>query len=63
MVELGGYLLDFLVRMPVREIRGFDFDFFHVHNAFRSPGRLAENDLGKPKAEVYGGGMRISGVE
>jgi len=63
-VELGGYLLDFLVKMPVREIRGFDFDFFHVHNAFRSPGRLAEDDLGKPKAlKSTGGGMRISGME
>ena len=50
----GGYVLDFLVKTPVREIRGFDFDFFHVHNAFRSPGRLEESELGKPKAEVFG---------
>lgn len=49
----GGYVLDFLVKTPVREIRGFDLDFFHVHNAFRSPGRLIESELGKPKAEVY----------
>lgn len=49
----GAYLLDFLVRMPVREIRGFDGDAFHVHNAFRSPGRLEEAELGKPKTEVY----------
>jgi hypothetical protein len=26
---------------------------FHVHTAFRSPGRLEESELGKPKAEVY----------
>jgi ThiF family len=51
----GGYVLDFLVKTPVREIRGYDFDFFHVHNVFRSPGRLEEGDLGKPKADVYGG--------
>lgn len=51
----GGYVLDFLVKTPVQEIRGFDFDFFHVHNAFRSPGRLEESELGKPKAEVYSG--------
>jgi hypothetical protein len=51
----GGYVLDFLVKTPVREIRGYDFDFFHMHNAFRSPGRLQEGDLGKPKADVYGG--------
>lgn len=49
----GAYLLDFLVKMPVREIRGFDGDAFHVHNAFRSPGRLEEVELGKPKTEVY----------
>lgn len=50
----GAYVVDFLVKTPVREIRGFDFDFFHVHNAFRSPGRLEESELGKPKADVYG---------
>ena len=51
----GAYVLDFLVKTPVREIRAFDFDFFHVHNAFRSPGMLDESELGKPKAVVYGG--------
>ena len=49
----GSYILDFLVKTPVREIRAFDFDFFHVHNAFRSPGRLEEGEMGKAKAEVY----------
>jgi len=49
----GAYLLDFLVKTPVREIRAFDLDFFHVHNAFRSPGRLDERELGKRKADVY----------
>jgi hypothetical protein len=51
----GGYVLDFLVKTPVREIRAFDFDLFHVHNAFRSPGRLEESELGKPKVDVYRG--------
>lgn len=50
----GAYLLDFLVKTPVKEIRGFDLDWYHVHNAFRSPGRLELNDLGKRKSEVYG---------
>jgi hypothetical protein len=54
----GSYVLDFLVKMPIREIRGFDFDDFHVHTAYRSPGRLvaseAYSELGKNKAEVYG---------
>lgn len=52
----GSYLLDFLVKTPVREIRGFDNDDYHVHSAFRSPGRLLDNgELGKKKAEVYQG--------
>lgn len=49
----GAYVLDFLVRTPVREIRAFDLDPFHVHNSFRSPGRLEPTELGKSKAEVY----------
>jgi hypothetical protein len=51
----GAYVLEFLVRTPVKEIRGFDLDVFHVHNVFRSPGRLDESELGKPKAYVYQG--------
>lgn len=49
----GAYVLDLLVKTPVREIRAFDLDLFHVHNAFRSPGRLDPADLGNRKAEVY----------
>jgi hypothetical protein len=49
----GAYVLDFLVKTPVREIRGFDMDRYYVHNAFRSPGRLDLEDLGKPKVDVY----------
>jgi len=49
----GAYVLDFLVKTPVGEIRVFDFDPFHVHNAFRSPGKLDQAELGKSKAEVY----------
>ena len=51
----GAYVLDFMVKTPVREIRAFDLDPFHVHNAFRSPGRLEETELGHSKAEVYRG--------
>lgn len=51
----GAYLLDFLVKTPVREIRGFDVDPFHVHNAFRSPGRLDNAEFKRAKAEVYQG--------
>ena len=49
----GAYLLDFLTKIPAKEIRGFDPDLFYVHNAYRSPGRLDEQEFGKPKAEVY----------
>jgi uncharacterized protein DUF6791/ThiF family protein len=49
----GAYLLDFLAKTPVKEIRAFDGDAFHVHNAFRSPGRLDEKELGGSKAETY----------
>jgi ThiF family len=49
----GSYVLDFLVKTPVKEIRGFDLDDFHIHTAYRSPGRLQESELGKRKAEVY----------
>ncbi len=49
----GAFLLDFLVKTPVREIRAFDLDQFHVHTAYRSPGKLEDTDLGKSKADVY----------
>lgn len=49
----GSYLLDFLVKTPVKEIRAFDLDWFHVHNAFRSPGKLVKEELGKKKTDVY----------
>ena len=51
----GAYVLDFVVKTPVREIRTFDLDLFCVHNAFRSPGRLKPAELGQSKAEVYRG--------
>lgn len=49
----GAYILDFLVKTPVREIRAYDLDHFFVHNAFRSPGRIDEAEFGKSKADVY----------
>ena len=51
----GSYLLDYLVKCPVKEIRAFDSDRYHVHNAFRSPGRLTDGELDKSKALVYQG--------
>jgi hypothetical protein len=52
----GSYVLDFMVKTPVREIRGFDPDSFFVHNTFRSPGRLDVEEgleLRQSKADVY----------
>jgi hypothetical protein len=49
----GAYVLDFLAKTPVREIRTFDMDQFYVHNAYRSPGRLQPDELGKLKSNVY----------
>lgn len=49
----GAYILDFIVKTPVKEIRGFDPDQYHVHTAFRSPGKLEPDELSKQKAEVY----------
>lgn len=51
----GAYLLDLLMKTPVRAIRAFDHDTYCVHNAYRSPGRLDPAELGNPKAEVYRG--------
>lgn len=49
----GSYVLDFLVKTPVKQIRGFDLDDFHIHTAYRSPGRLEPTEPGKKKAAVY----------
>jgi len=49
----GAYILDFLVKTPAQEIRGFDHDEYYVHNAYRSPGRLTPAELGNKKADVY----------
>ncbi|MFO1015777.1 MAG: ThiF family adenylyltransferase [Caulobacteraceae bacterium] len=49
----GGYVFDLMVKTPVKEVRAFDADGYHVHNAFRSPGRLEDAELGMSKAEVY----------
>lgn len=51
----GAYVLDYLVKTRVKELRGFDGDDFHIHNAFRSPGRVVEEEFGKPKARVMEG--------
>ena len=49
----GSYILDFLAKTPVKEIRTFDLDPYYVHNAYRSPGRLLSDELGVSKSEVF----------
>lgn len=49
----GSYILDFLVKTPVKEIRIFDFDIFELHNAYRSPGKMDSNEFKKYKTDVY----------
>lgn len=49
----GAYVLDYLVKTPVQEIRGYDHDKYHVHNTYRSPGKLDESELDMPKADIY----------
>lgn len=51
----GAFVLDFLVKTPVKEIRGFDSDRYYIHNAYRSPGKLEEEEVGMLKNAVYQG--------
>ncbi len=41
----GSYVLDFVAKTPVREIRLFDGDEFLQHNAFRAPGAPTIDEL------------------
>ncbi|MBZ9973944.1 ThiF family adenylyltransferase [Mesorhizobium sp. BR-1-1-10] len=50
----GGYILDFVAKTPVREIRLFDSDEFLTHNAFRAPGAPSLEELRQaPKKVEY----------
>ncbi|MCE4224616.1 ThiF family adenylyltransferase [Methylobacterium sp. C25] len=41
----GGYILDFVAKTPVSDIRLFDADDFLQHNAFRAPGAPSIEEL------------------
>jgi hypothetical protein len=41
----GAYVLDLIAKTPVREIHLYDGDVFSQHNAFRSPGTAAREEL------------------
>jgi hypothetical protein len=51
----GSYVLDLVVKTPVREIHIYDGDVFLQHNAFRSPGAPSGDDLRakQPKATYF----------
>ncbi len=48
----GSYLLDFVAKAPVREIRLFDADEFLQHNAFRAPGAPSIEELRDAPSKV-----------
>lgn len=48
----GSYVLDFVAKTRVAEIRIFDGDSFDTHNAFRSPGAWSLADLQQKKSKV-----------
>ena len=50
----GGYILDFVAKTPVKQIRLFDPDVFLSHNAFRAPGApMLEELRDAPKKVDY----------
>jgi hypothetical protein len=50
----GSYILDFLVKTPIKEIHIFDGDLFASHNAFRSPGAASIEALrDRPTKAAY----------
>ena len=54
-IGLGGtgvYVLDFVSKTPVAEIRAFDEDEMHTHNAFRAPGAPSIEQLREAPTKV-----------
>jgi hypothetical protein len=49
----GSYLLDFVAKTPVREIRIIDADEFLQHNAFRAPGAPSIDELREAPKKVH----------
>lgn len=48
----GSYILDFVAKTPVREVRLFDQDEFLQHNAFRAPGAPSIEELREAPTKV-----------
>jgi len=49
----GGYILDFVAKTPVKQIRLFDPDVFLSHNAFRAPGAPTLEELRDAPMKVH----------
>ncbi len=49
----GSYILDFVAKTPVRQIRLFDADDFLSHNAFRAPGAPGLEELRDAPKKVH----------
>ena len=49
----GGYILDFVAKAPVKQIRLFDADDFLSHNAFRAPGAPSLEELRDAPKKVH----------
>ena len=49
----GGYILDFVAKTPVKQIRLFDADDFLSHNAFRAPGAPSLEELRDAPKKVH----------
>jgi ThiF family len=48
----GAYLLDFLAKLPIRELHLYDADIFATHNAFRAPGAAPIEELREGRLKV-----------
>lgn len=49
----GGYILDFVAKTPVKQIRLYDGDDFLSHNAFRAPGAPSLEELRDAPKKVH----------
>jgi len=61
----GGYILDFIAKTPVKNIKLIDGDKYLVKNSFRSPGTSVSQDFMRPKVQLYADRYRTfrSGIE
>ena len=48
----GSYILDFVCRTPVAEIRIFDHDIVKAHNGYRYPGAMSADDVKRRRKKV-----------